>query len=413
MRHAKLLSVGLLLAFLFALAPHAEACGGFFCTNVPVDQAAERINFAVNDDGTMDAYVQINYQGAPDAFAWAVPVPNPPKVDVVPMTVITELDNLTKPVYKGPAWRNDCRMPTFAATSAPAGAPKSDSVTVFGQGQVGPFDYAIIGSDDTKAMVNWLRTNKYQITPAMEPFIDVYVKEQMVFLAMKLQPNKQVRDIQPVKMTYMSAKPMIPLRLTAVAATPNMVVLTWILAKSQAVPENYAVVKVPDDEIEFYPFGSNTYTQLAQQRLSQYRGRAFITEYAGAANRFSVNEPVLRALLSSYPYLTRVYTRISPADMTIDPVFKFDSLQPDVSNVHDLSQDPRRGWDCNTLTNRVGAVTTTNNPSPTTSPVVAPAASQSDANTNALTLAIYLVGGCITLALAFVGFGLIVGRRRA
>jgi len=70
-----------LIGLLFA-APSAHACGGFFCTNVPVDQVAERIIFAVNDDGTIDAYVQINYTGAPDAFAWVVPVPNPPKVDV-------------------------------------------------------------------------------------------------------------------------------------------------------------------------------------------------------------------------------------------------------------------------------------------------------------------------------------------
>ena len=32
--------------------PSAEACGGFFCTSVPVDQNAERIIFTQNDDGT-------------------------------------------------------------------------------------------------------------------------------------------------------------------------------------------------------------------------------------------------------------------------------------------------------------------------------------------------------------------------
>src|SRR5262249_8744021 len=60
-------------------ASAAQACGGFFCTNAPVDQSAERIIFAVNEAaGTIDAYVQINYTGSPDQFAWVVPVPNPP-----------------------------------------------------------------------------------------------------------------------------------------------------------------------------------------------------------------------------------------------------------------------------------------------------------------------------------------------
>src|SRR5438105_6531001 len=87
-----------LAASLFVV-PGAYACGGFFCTNVPVDQAAERIIFAVNDDGTIDAYVQINYTGAPDAFAWVVPVPNPPKVDVATMAMLRELDLLKAPGY--------------------------------------------------------------------------------------------------------------------------------------------------------------------------------------------------------------------------------------------------------------------------------------------------------------------------
>ena len=46
----------------------------------------------MNDgDGTIDAYVQINYTGAPDAFAWIVPVPNPPKLDVANMPMLREL----------------------------------------------------------------------------------------------------------------------------------------------------------------------------------------------------------------------------------------------------------------------------------------------------------------------------------
>lgn len=391
-----------LVASLF-LVPGAYACGGFFCTNVPVDQAAERIIFAVNDDGTIDAYVQINYTGAPDAFAWVVPVPNPPKVDVATMAMLRELDRLTQPVYVPPPLTSACqdafrRLPLPAAAQPAGGA--TSSVTVFDQGSVGPFNYAVVGSDDPKAMVKWLQDNKYQITSAMEPFIDVYVKEKMVFLAMKLQPNKQVRDIQPVKMTYKATNPMIPLRLTAVAATPNMVVLTWILAKSQAEPENYAAMSVPDTDIVFTAFGGNNYTQLAQQRLGEQKGRAFITEYAGAANRFSISDPALRALLSQYAYLTRVYTRISPEDMTIDPVFRFNASLPDVSNVHDLSKDLNRVWDCDKMTNTV------------TNPVVATASRATD-NFNPVVTAIYAAGACIALALVFVGFGLVVSRRRA
>jgi hypothetical protein len=320
-------------------APAARACGGFFCTNVPVDQSAERIIFAVNEAaGTIDAYVQINYTGSPEQFAWVVPVPNPPKVDVADIATINELDGLTRPNYIAPPMPDDCPVPVPAAGGG-------DGVTVFGQGSVGPYDYAIVGSEDPRALVQWLRDNGYQITPAMEPLVGVYVKEKMDFLAMKLQPKKEVKDIQPVKMTYKSSKPMIPLRLTAVAANPDMAVVTWIFAKAQAEPENYAKIAIPNDQIVFGIFSGNNYTSLVSQGADQHAGHAFVTEFAGPTKDLGATDPTLSTLLRQYPYLTRVYTRLSPEEMTVDPVFRFSPDLPTVSNVHDLSKDARV-WDC-------------------------------------------------------------------
>jgi hypothetical protein len=329
-------------------ASDAQACGGFFCTNVPVDQSAERIIFAVNEAaGTIDAYVQINYTGSPDQFAWVVPVPNPPQVDVADIATINELDGLTRPNYISPPIPGDCQIPMPAAAGG-------EGVTVFGQGSVGPYNYAVVGSEDPQALVQWLRDNGYQITKAMEPLVDVYVKEKMDFLAMKLQPQKEVKDIQPVKMTYKSSKPMIPLRLTAVAANPDMAVVTWIFAKSQAEPENYAKVAISDDDIVFGVFSGTNYTSLVSQAADQHSGQAFVTEFAGPTKDLGATDPTLSTLLRQYPYLTRVYTRLSPEEMTLDPVFRFNPDLPTISNVHDLSKD-MRVWDCDggSTSNRV------------------------------------------------------------
>jgi hypothetical protein len=346
MRKTSLLLIVVGLVASLIPAPSAQACGGFFCTNVPVDQSAERIIFAVNDGaGTIDAYVQINYTGSPDKFAWVVPVPNPPTVDVADIKLINNLDLLTQPNYIAPPLPDDCQMPVMSAPAA-----GGSGVTVFGQGSVGPYDYAIVGSENPQELVQWLRTNAYQITPDMEPLVAVYVQEKMVFLAMKLQPQKEVKDIQPVKMTYKSTKPMIPLRLTAVAANPDMAVVTWILAKEQVEPENYGVMKIPDSEIVF-SFGGNNYASLVSQTADKLGGRAFITEFAGRTKNLFSGDEDLNALLHQYPYLTRVYTRISPEEMTVDPVFKFNANLPDVSNVHNLSKDARV-WDCTNFSNR-------------------------------------------------------------
>jgi hypothetical protein len=43
------------------------------------------------------------------------------------------------------------------------------------------------------------------------------------------------------------------------------------------------------------------------------------------------------ALFTSFPYLTRLYTTLSPADMNKDPVFSYNPSLPDYSNVHNAT----------------------------------------------------------------------------
>ena len=52
-------------------------------------------------------------------------------------------------------------------------------------------------------------------------------------------------------------------------------------------------------------------------------------------------------LAEKYKYVTRVIGRISPEEMTVDPVFTMDGDAPDISNVRDLSEsDPEVFWQC-------------------------------------------------------------------
>ena len=115
----------------------------------------------------------------------------------------------------------------------------------------------------------------------MKPLINVYVEEDFVFLAMRLLPDQSAQNVQPVKVTYASERPMIPLRLTAVAANPDMAVMVWIYAENQAMPVNYAEIHIPYEDLTFFSFGgSSNYRQLMGERIDDFGGHAFITEYA-------------------------------------------------------------------------------------------------------------------------------------
>lgn len=343
----KLSFVLLLGLFIIPLAS-VSACGGLFCQNVPVDQQAERIIFTVNSDDTITAYVQINYTGSAPDFSWVVPVPSVPELDVAEIESFDELSTLTAPVFIPPTMP-DCAPIMMMAQSV---RMEDGAVEVLASGAVGPYNYDVITSPDPRALISWLRDNDYRVTTEMEPLIVVYSQEGMVFLAMKLQADEGAEDIQPVVMTYNSTEPMIPLRLTAVAANPNMTVLTWIFADAQMKPTNYAhpVVKDEDIRTSFGSFDGTNYINLVDMTVDLYEGRALITEYAMPTSDLRDQKPqdtLVQLLAEKYKYVTRFIGRISPEEMTVDPMFTTDDSLSDISALHDLSKmDAEIFWQC-------------------------------------------------------------------
>src|SRR3954453_22793987 len=97
MRHA--LIWGVLLAVGVLAAPRAEGCGGFFCSQIPIDQSGERIVFGVHD-GAVEAHIQIQYQGAAKKFSWVVPMPALPTLGVGSQAIFSYLDNRTQPSFQ-------------------------------------------------------------------------------------------------------------------------------------------------------------------------------------------------------------------------------------------------------------------------------------------------------------------------
>ncbi|MGY9071664.1 MAG: DUF2330 domain-containing protein [Acidimicrobiales bacterium] len=117
--------------------------------------------------------------------------------------------------------------------------------------QVGERIVFTVNSDGTiTSLIEWLRDNNYRVTPEMEPLLDVYVDEQFAFVAMRLLDGETSDAIKPIEITYPAKNPMIPIRLTAVAAT-TMPVFVWIIADEQAVPANYEHMEIANEELVF------------------------------------------------------------------------------------------------------------------------------------------------------------------
>lgn len=413
----------------------ASACGGFFCSQTPIDQSGERVLFAV-DNGTVTAHIQILFQGLAKRFAWVIPVPSQPtRISVGTDLLFQQLTNLTRPRFNlqwvnnnGCYYNNWGFGDTLADGPQPnaGGGPEKSGVEVLEEDSVGPYDYAVIKgttTDSGEAVFNWLKDNDYDQPDMAKDIVITYVAEQHVFVAIKLQNNQSAGDIQPLVMDFPFPASCVPLRLTSIAATEDMDVWVYMLGHHRAVPVNFFHVEINEKQIDWLQNGSN-YAELAGKAVDTAAGRGFLTEFAGDTNDMKgvlwqagkydvyslkkvktpwdymaqliaqnfprtalmlnilrkhipkpdslkdlsdqqfynnlanyksqlnqqdfdpealtaeIEEKILAPLMEAdqlfqqHRYMTRMYTRISPSEMTRDPIFLFNPDLPNVSNKH-------------------------------------------------------------------------------
>jgi hypothetical protein len=416
----------------------AEACGGLFCNaSQPVNQAAERIIFAQNGDGTVTAVIEIQYQGPAASFSWVLPVPGVPMVDVSSTAALDRLQQATNPQFVlQTSFEPGCDVPRAQAGSATGNAAPDDAesgpsdVVVLAAGTVGPFDYQVIQvraglADAADVAVEWLETNQYDVTAIGPDVLRPYLEGGLNLIAFRLNKQSDTGSIRPIRITYESELPFIPIRPTAVAANDDMGVLVWVLGPSRAIPDNYKHLVLNEARIDWFN-PMSTYNDVVSEAADEADGHGFVTELAAdsdtlqnivlqdweaqewqrvssqqyatpidflmdASSTFSqwdgfedalrdaltlpanvaiedflnctrcfadmpdfvldeaafrlalfekVYDPMLETqeLLTSLPYVSRLYTTLSASEMTMDPAFNFNPDLPDVSNVHTATQ---------------------------------------------------------------------------
>jgi hypothetical protein len=294
----------------------ASACGGLFCNAppanpfqpLPVAQNGENVVFAITKDPaggapTIDAHIQILYTGDAAKFSWVVPVEAVPTLSTGTDRLFSQLAAATQPSFNAQyqtdgtcIQQQDFGMtaPTGAGTGSAGssgilvggtGGSAGSGVNVAFQGGVGPYDAAVVMSTDPTALKTWLTTNGYTVTDAAGALIDMYVRENKYFVALKLMNGMGTSSIQPIVLTFKGTEPCVPLRLTAIAANPDMPVLVWVLADKRVVPRGFYEMKLDEARVDWWANGSSYFGPkgLVSQAANDAGGDAFIAEYAGTS----------------------------------------------------------------------------------------------------------------------------------
>ena len=288
-------------------AREAHACGGFFCNSPPPDgslpiaQAAENVLFVMDKDPAtgahrVEAHIQIAYTGPATSFSWIVPVTAVPTVDVGWDILFDRIEPPTRPSFQvmrsieGKCQGGGSDVGCGAASSgtkapgsvADGGQSSTPVVDILSQGSVGPFDYVVVRSEDGATLRTWLTDNGYFVSDDSAKIVDDYVGTGHSFVAVRLKVGQDTSAIRPIILRLESPEACLPLKLTAIASTPDLRINVWVLAGARAIPINYAEIAVNLAKIDWFNFGRN-YDQLLQEAANEAQGDAFAVEYAQPA----------------------------------------------------------------------------------------------------------------------------------
>ena len=315
------------------LAPaEAEACGGTFCDGgpqpMPVDQSGENILF-VRDGDSIEAHIQIQYEGDAERFGWVIPMQSVPEFSVGSDPLFQSLLQGSVPTYFTQNTFDECSLgdegddgaDNGGGTGGAAGDGGDDDdddggVNVLAEETVGTFEIAVIESEDAQAVVDWLIENDYQTDDEAVPILQEYIDENHVFGAVKLVANAETNEIHPIVLRFVGDEPCIPLRLTRIAAEEDMDIRVFFLGDYRVVPKTYRHLLVNPLKIDWLNLADNYKEVISLAVDTDDGGRAFVTEYAGDS--------------SVVPTFGLMYPDLEPDDyVAADPVDVVDMLSAD------------------------------------------------------------------------------------
>ncbi|WP_437595943.1 DUF2330 domain-containing protein [Sorangium sp. So ce590] len=288
--------LALAVPFATLLPPReALACGGCFAPTTETTVVnAHRMVLSLSPVQSV-LWDQIQYAGDPSEFAWVLPVKPGATIEVGSDAWFETLDaatsvRITPPNSMCASSGGGCgALGSSDSAGFADGAFGGEQVTVVHRGTVGPYDTVTLATDTPGALNKWLEANGFGVDASTQPVIDAYVEERFDFIALKLQPGKDVKEMKPVRVVMPGASPTLPLRMVAAGTGANVAITLFTISEARLAPEGFAAAAVPHDLLAWdFASQDSNYGELREKALAAADGgRAFLTPYAQQGSLFS------------------------------------------------------------------------------------------------------------------------------
>lgn len=297
MRTAKLLIAAPLALIPFLASPDAaDACGGCFVQQSESTQVTgHRMVLGISSEQTT-LYDQITYSGAPEEFAWVLPIRGQVEVALSSDALFQTLEAQTRvEVYSpqincGPQFcpDDDGFSNGSGGSSAGGGDP---GVEIIAQEVVGPYETVQLSSDDPAALTDWLTSHGFNIPADIQPVIDDYVGENFDFLALRLVPGEGIDSMRPVAITSPGAVPALPLRMVAAGTGATTAVTLWIVGEGKYEPQNFPSFTIREQDLVWdWDAQRSNYGDLKSLQFERSNGFAWLFEAAEPLNPWAFDE---------------------------------------------------------------------------------------------------------------------------
>lgn len=174
----------------------------------------------------------------------------------------------------------------FLMLSLPALSSAGEGVDVLGQYSVGIYDVKIIKAQNSSAIIDWLKENKFEFGDADKTAFDSYISRGWCFVVANINQERKGKTehkvdreglAAPLILRFPAENPIYPLVLTGTGGHDTMI-LIYLIAESKMICDNRMKLcyagRVKTDGLTKYikPENSMTQEELSLTYLCKFKG---------------------------------------------------------------------------------------------------------------------------------------------
>ncbi len=188
-------------------------------------------------NGQEQLVISPSFDGAVGSFAWVVPVPMRPQVEVLKGAPFHELARLVEPE---PPLRPRIAAKSMMMESRPP-------VEVLERKTVGDYDVSVLASTNASALMDWLSLNHYHLPERAVTPMRSYIREGWTFVACRIKADRSANGLHtgtltPLRLTFPVPSPIYPMRLSCANPAPFTLLAYLVIPQTRAYGPAAAVL---------------------------------------------------------------------------------------------------------------------------------------------------------------------------